>query len=39
MLKEYIKKLKPFAIEFFKNDSNGHDISHLERTMNIALYL
>lgn len=39
MLEEYIKKIRPFVIELFKNDSSGHDISHLERTMNIALYL
>ena len=36
MLEEYIKKLRPFVIELFKKDSSGHDISHLERTMNIA---
>ncbi len=39
MLEEYIKKLRPFVIELFKKDSSGHDISHLERTMNIALHL
>lgn len=39
MLEEYIKKLRPFVIELFKKDSSGHDISHLERTMNTALYL
>lgn len=32
MLEEYIEKIKPFVIELFKNDSSGHDISHLERT-------
>lgn len=39
MLEEYIKKLRPFVIDLFKKDSSGHDISHLERTMNTALYL
>lgn len=39
MLEEYIKKLRPFVIELFEKDSSGHDISHLERTMNTALYL
>jgi len=39
MVEEYIKKLRPFVIELFKKDSSGHDISHLERTMNTALYL
>lgn len=39
MLEEYIKKLKPVVIELFKNDSSGHDISHLERTMKLALHI
>lgn len=39
MLEEYIKVLRPFVIELFKKDLSGHDISHLERTMNTALYL
>ena len=39
MLDRYIKKLKPYVIDLFKNDSSGHDISHLIRTMNTALYL
>lgn len=39
MLEEYIEKLKPFIIELFKNDSSGHDISHLERTMKLALHI
>ncbi len=39
MLENYIEELKPYVIDLFKNDSSGHDISHLERTMNIALYL
>lgn len=37
MLKKYIDIIKPHIIEMFKDDSSGHDISHLERTMNIAL--
>lgn len=36
MLEEYIEIIKPYVIELFKNDSSGHDISHLIRTMNIA---
>lgn len=39
MLEEYIEKLRPYVKELFKKDSSGHDISHLERTMNTALYL
>lgn len=39
MLEEYITKLKPFVLEYFKDDSTGHDIGHLERTLNNALYL
>lgn len=39
MLEEYINKLKPLVLELFSQDSSGHDISHLERTMNIALLL
>lgn len=39
MLEEYINKLKPEVLKLFKNDSSGHDITHLERTMNIALLL
>lgn len=39
MLNEYIEILKPHVMELFKNDSSGHDISHLIRTMNTALYL
>lgn len=39
MLDNYIKKLKPIIIELFSQDSSGHDINHLERTMNTALYL
>lgn len=39
MLEKYIEDLKPYVIELFKDDSSGHDISHLERTMKIALYI
>lgn len=37
MLEKYIDIIKPHIVELFKDDSSGHDISHLERTMNIAL--
>ena len=36
-LEEYIEQLKPYVIDLFKKDSSGHDISHLIRTMNLAL--
>lgn len=39
MLEKYIEIIKPFVIDLFKNDSSGHDISHLIRTMNIAINL
>lgn len=39
MLESYIENLKPYVMELFKKDSSGHDISHLQRTMNTALYL
>ena len=39
MLEEYIEKLQPNVIELFKLDSSGHDINHLIRTMNSALYI
>ena len=39
MLEKYIDELKPYVIDLFKKDSSGHDISHLIRTMNLALYL
>lgn len=39
MLEKYIEELKPYVMELFNNDSSGHDISHLIRTMNTALYL
>lgn len=39
MLENYIDLLRPKVIEIFKKDSSGHDIGHLERTMNNALFL
>ena len=39
MLENYINQLKPYVLDLFKKDSSGHDITHLERTMKIALYL
>ena len=39
MLEDYIEELKPYVISLFKNDSSGHDISHLIRTMKTALYI
>ena len=39
MLEKYIEELRPHVIVLFKKDFSGHDISHLERTMNTALYL
>lgn len=35
----YIRELKPHVLELFKNDSSGHDISHLERVLKTALYI
>lgn len=37
MLEKYIEIIKPYIINLFKDDSSGHDISHLIRTMNIAI--
>lgn len=39
MIKEYIEKLRPYVLEYFKDDFSGHDIGHLERTLNNALYI
>ena len=36
-IKETIAKLKEYITNIFKDDSTGHDIYHLERTMNVAL--
>lgn len=33
------KKLQPYVISMFKIDLSGHDINHLIRTMNRALYI
>jgi len=37
MLEKYIEVIKPYIIDLFKDDSSGHDISHLTRTMNITI--
>jgi Predicted HD superfamily hydrolase len=37
MLNTYIEQLKPEVLRLFSNDSSGHDITHLERTLNLAL--
>lgn len=37
MLENYIEVLTPYVLDLFKNDSSGHDISHLKRTMRLAL--
>lgn len=39
MLEKYISEIEPYVFELFKGDSSGHDISHLKRTMNVALYI
>ena len=39
MLEDYIEKLKPYVIDLFSSDSGSHDISHLVRVMNLALYI
>lgn len=39
MINEYINKLRPYVEKYFKDDYTGHDISHLERTLNNALYI
>lgn len=39
MLENYINKLRPIVLKLFSGDFSGHDISHLERTMKIALLL
>ena len=36
---KYIERIKPIVMDIFKNDSSGHDISHLERTMKLALHI
>lgn len=39
MVEKYIETIRPYVLELFKTESSGHDISHLERTTNTALYL
>jgi len=39
MLDNYINLLRPKVEKMFKSESSGHDISHLERVMNIALFI
>lgn len=39
MLENFINLLRPEVKAIFAKDSSGHDISHLERTMNNALFL
>lgn len=39
MVEEYIEKIRPIIAEMFSKESSGHDISHLERVMKLALYL
>lgn len=39
MLEEYIEALKSYIMQLFKNDSSGHDISHLERVMKLAVHI
>lgn len=39
MLEDYINKLKPEVLKILKKDSSGHDITHLQRTMRVALLL
>lgn len=39
MLEEHIEKIRPYVLDFFKDDYSGHDIGHLERTLNNALYI
>ncbi len=39
MLEKYINEIEPYVIELFKDDTSGHDISHLKRVMRMALYI
>ena len=39
MLEECMVVIRPLVEELFAGDSGGHDVSHLERTMNAALYI
>lgn len=38
-MKKIIDKLRKSVKEYFEKDSSGHNIDHLERTLNYALYL
>lgn len=37
MLEKYIEIIQPYIHNLFQNDSSGHDIGHLTRTMNLAI--
>lgn len=39
MITKLIEELKPYVEKYFKDDYSGHDIGHLERTLNTALYI
>lgn len=39
MLENILKKLRIKVEEYFSKDASGHNIDHLERTLNYALYL
>ncbi|MDD3187085.1 MAG: HD domain-containing protein [Bacilli bacterium] len=39
ILDNYIELLRPIVEEIFEEESSGHDISHLERTMKNALFI
>lgn len=39
MLEKYVEELKPYINELFGKDSSGHDLTHLTRTMELALYI
>lgn len=38
-VKKYIDRIRPFILPLFQKDASGHDIGHLERTMETALYI
>lgn len=38
-MRNYIEKIKNELIKSFNNDYSGHDFEHLERVMNMALFL
>ena len=37
MVEKYVEYLKPIVNRLFKQDSGGHDVSHMERTMKITI--